>query len=80
MQLDDEELDKNYQTHMVTPNLIREKEDNTTRLMFMNVRGLPTSNHHPKKQEIYGLVHDSEVDIRGLVEVNTNWMEVLYHH
>ncbi len=32
------------------------KEENTTMLMFMNVWGVPTSNHHPKYTEIQALV------------------------
>ncbi len=49
-------------------------------MMFMNVGGLLTSNHHPKNQEICSLVCKNEADILGLVEVNTNGSEVPYHH
>ncbi len=58
----------------------KDKKENTTRVMFMNVGGLPTSNYHQKDREIWALVHVKDIDVLGIVEVNTNWTEVLYNH
>ncbi len=56
----------------VTINL---KEENTTRVMFMNVGGVPLLTWHQKKRNMISIMQ-KKVDIFGLVEVNVKWKEI----
>ncbi len=57
-----------------------DEEKNLTGVMFMNVRGLQMFNYFPRNREVLALVHATDVDILGIVEVIINWDEVLDNH
>ncbi len=60
--------------------LTKTKEENITRLLFMNVGGLPFSNQHPKNIQICTMVQANQVDILGMAETNINWSELPFCH
>ncbi len=53
-----------------------DKGENTTCIMFLNIRGLPFHNAAPKIGKLGPLVRINNVDILGLAKVNINWKNI----
>ena len=52
---------------------ITSKRQNTLRIGFLNINGIPTKNDHPKNLSLYEAIKSHEMDVIGLAETNKCW-------
>ena len=59
---------------------ITSKRQNTLRVGFLNINGLPDNKEHPKNLMIYEAITSNEIDAIGLAETNKCWHALNANH
>ena len=59
---------------------MKKKQENHTRICFVNVNGIGVSKKSPKSEDIRIFMHSHDVDVMGMAETNVNWAKVSTSH
>ena len=49
------------------------KDEETLRISFININGIPAKNEDYKNMKIYEAIQENQIDILGMTEINRNW-------
>ncbi len=60
--------------------MIQEKAEHKTWLIFLNMRGLPYYNSLYKNMGAQQLTNNHNIDVLGLAETNLNWRKIPMEH
>ena len=56
------------------------KMKDTIRIGFLNINGIPNSNHDAKNSDLREAINKGQFDCIGLAEVNRNWNKIPLQH
>ena len=51
----------------------QKKTNNTIRIAFQNINGFINSKNEIKTEDIKDFIHDNEIEVMTMAEMNTNW-------